>query len=620
MRLNRKFFAVLLTLCMAFSTILPISAAELKATYGEASYYDIAVTSYSRMLMFQNGVVAAANSSKQYGLIDATGKVVVPFQYAGMWAMGGGLFKVSDSVDGNSGKCGIIDSTGKAVVAMGDHWISYNNQTIQVDRDYYTTEMKPSTSEAYYGGSYNYSEPEYSFSGQYDNVWKDYRGSSILHVFKDGQQGAVDEKGKVLVPLGDYEVNGMNQKGYITAYSANSSTTQLFKDGRLVKTFDKEVAAEVYYRDLAFKDGDKVGIMDINGKVIIPANFYCINGDNNGNLLTVNEDEDWNYTYGLYSYDGKVIFKDGYDQINYLRDNKYQLNDGTHYGVTTLSGASVIPMKYLDMRLHTLDFIELYDGKNYSIVDLNNQTIVPATTQRIQLFHAIPGNPLSSELSDFQWMAASYDGYQKSELPFCYKLADGSYATVYADFKTGKVNGTLANRASLPNTDGVFVYQATNGLFGFGSLKDDAQPEVPPQPEKPQTSTANPTNDKLTVNGVLQTPTVYKIGGSNYFKIRDVAAVLNGTEKQFSVGYSDGKVTATSGQPYETTGKELTGAPSESRTATRSNDVILVNGKEASLTVYKIGGSNYFKLRDLGDALGFSVDWEAEKGVIIETK
>ena len=131
--------------------------------------------------------------------------------------------------------------------------------------------------------------------------------------------------------------------------------------------------------------------------------------------------------------------------------------------------------------------------------------------------------------------------------------------------------------------------------------------------------TANPTNDKLTVNGVPQTPTVYKIGSSNYFKIRDVAAVLNGTDKQFSVGYSGGKVTVTTGQPYEATGKELSGAPASAREATRSNDAILVNGQEASLTVYKIGGSNYFKLRDLGKALGFDVDWTAAQGMMITT-
>lgn len=31
-------------------------------------------------------------------------------------------------------------------------------------------------------------------------------------------------------------------------------------------------------------------------------------------------------------------------------------------------------------------------------------------------------------------------------------------------------------------------------------------------------------------------------------------------------------------------------------------------------------GYTYFKLRDLGEALGFTVDWSAEKGIFIETK
>ena len=157
-------------------------------------------------------------------------------------------------------------------------------------------------------------------------------------------------------------------------------------------------------------------------------------------------------------------------------------------------------------------------------------------------------------------------------------------------------------------------------ILGTAGPAAGGQPTTPPQPEQPAgTKTANPTNDKLTVNGVLADPTVYKIGGSNYFKIRDVAAVLNGTGKQFAVGYAGGKVTVTSGQPYEATGKELAGAPSASKTASPSNDTIMIDGTEVSLTVYKIGGANYFKLRDLGKALNFYVGWEAGKGVYIET-
>ena len=132
---------------------------------------------------------------------------------------------------------------------------------------------------------------------------------------------------------------------------------------------------------------------------------------------------------------------------------------------------------------------------------------------------------------------------------------------------------------------------------------------------------ANPTNDKLTVNGVEQNPTVYKIGDSNYFKIRDLAAVLNGTGKQFSVGYDAEKqsVTAAPGQPYELTGTELAGATDSSQTAQASNDAIYVNGQRVEAEVYKIDGSNYFKLRDLGAALGFEVNWTAERGMTIET-
>ena len=149
-------------------------------------------------------------------------------------------------------------------------------------------------------------------------------------------------------------------------------------------------------------------------------------------------------------------------------------------------------------------------------------------------------------------------------------------------------------------------------------------PEKPIQPEKPttptqpaQSETASPTNDKLMVDGVVQNPTVYKIGGYNYFKIRDLAAVLNGTGKQFAVGYdaTTSSVTATTGQGYTKQATDLLGAPSGTATADVSNDTILVNGQTARVEVYKIDGMNYFKLRDLGSALGFQVGWDAANNV-----
>ena len=130
---------------------------------------------------------------------------------------------------------------------------------------------------------------------------------------------------------------------------------------------------------------------------------------------------------------------------------------------------------------------------------------------------------------------------------------------------------------------------------------------------------AAPTNDSLICDGVLQTPTVYKINGSNYFKIRDLAAILNGSAKQFSVGYDADKksVTADTGAGYLKHPTDLTGAPAGgSKSATASSDAIYINGVLCHAEVYKIDGMNYFKLRDLGQALDFGVGWDSATGTV----
>lgn len=130
---------------------------------------------------------------------------------------------------------------------------------------------------------------------------------------------------------------------------------------------------------------------------------------------------------------------------------------------------------------------------------------------------------------------------------------------------------------------------------------------------------AAPTNDRLYVDGVLQDATVYKIDGSNYFKLRDIAALLNGSGKQFDVGYDPATgVTVLTGQAYVPNGSELAGAATGgNKEAIVSNDSIYVDGVKLDLSVYKIDGSNYFKLRDLGLALNFYVGYDPATGVTL---
>ena len=140
-------------------------------------------------------------------------------------------------------------------------------------------------------------------------------------------------------------------------------------------------------------------------------------------------------------------------------------------------------------------------------------------------------------------------------------------------------------------------------------------------PALPATASALPTNDKLSVDGVSKSPAAYKIGGANYFKLRDVAMLLNGTKAQFNIRYDDAKraINITTGQTYEPQGYELQPMPAGSATANLSNDAVYIDGVQVDLAAYKIGGANFYGIRDLGRRLGFNVGWKQGTGMYIES-
>lgn len=138
--------------------------------------------------------------------------------------------------------------------------------------------------------------------------------------------------------------------------------------------------------------------------------------------------------------------------------------------------------------------------------------------------------------------------------------------------------------------------------------------------EEPAPIFGVPTNDTLKVDGVTRNPTAYKIWGANYFQLRDIAMLLNGTPAQFSVDYDDAlrAVIITTGERYEPNGSELMGATADAE-AVLGNDDIYINGEKVDFEVYKIGGASYFQIRVLGQALGFNVGWTKADGMFIES-
>ena len=111
----------------------------------------------------------------------------------------------------------------------------------------------------------------------------------------------------------------------------------------------------------------------------------------------------------------------------------------------------------------------------------------------------------------------------------------------------------------------------------------------------------------------------YSVGGGDYFKLRDLAYVLNGTAKQFEVGYdaATNAIILTSGEPYTAVGGEMAGKAADGKTPAPSNSIILLNGTEVQFTAYLIDGNNYFKLRDVGKAIDFGVERDGVRNTVI---
>ena len=110
---------------------------------------------------------------------------------------------------------------------------------------------------------------------------------------------------------------------------------------------------------------------------------------------------------------------------------------------------------------------------------------------------------------------------------------------------------------------------------------------------------------------------------TNYIKLRDVAKALNGTEAQFQVSW-DGAVNLTPGAAYTADGSEFSTPFSGNQPYENASAPTRVNGRDVSCMAIVLkdeagNGYTYYKLRDLGEILGFQVGWSGARGVYIET-
>ena len=136
------------------------------------------------------------------------------------------------------------------------------------------------------------------------------------------------------------------------------------------------------------------------------------------------------------------------------------------------------------------------------------------------------------------------------------------------------------------------------------------------------TATATPTGNAIYVDGTKVNGAAYMINSNNYFKLRDIAAMVNNSAKQFEVSWNQNekRIDLTTNKAYTVVGGELALPSATTKTAKESTAVVYKDGAKVDYTGYTIADNNYYKLRDLCKDMDIGVKYDnATKRVDILT-
>jgi hypothetical protein len=208
-----------------------------------------------------------------------------------------------------------------------------------------------------------------------------------------------------------------------------------------------------------------------------------------------------------------------------------------------------------------------------------------------------------------------YGGYTGG-LYFVFSFGKGSEKT---DVIYWVSDGSAAAETTSQENDAVSGASTTEATPSSTPSSTPAATPTAPKTVQPATVNATPSVSKVLVDGKQVPFEAYTINNNTYFKLRDIAMAVKGTDKGFEVGYSNEHkaISLISLEAYTPQGGELAvSSKPKAKKATLSTSKVYVDDEEMNFTAYTIGGNNYFKLRDIADAFGMKITFDSKTNTV----
>lgn len=481
----------------------------------------------------------------------------------------------------------------------------------------------------------------------YDNVGT--MDNDFMVIINNNKWGLLNKEGKMLLPA---------IYGSINFY--NYGLISIEKDGKwgVINELGEELVPVIYDRInpdykgfIAIKKDDKWGLLSKGGKEILPPIYDNIVFDNG--FIAIKKDG----KYGLANKSGKIIADTYYLGFHFLENGLIGLYRDNKQGIINQSGEELVPVIYEKIAIQDIDkgIVTGYKDGNETVFHLDVSKFEEQLNSSDYDFIGDFIDGFAIVAKEERWGIINESG--KEIVPTIYDLVSNfkdGYAIVNYNNKYGFVN-ELGEEVIPTIYDNGYRFQ--NGIARvmiqdkWGAINESGEIIVPiiydnievdkdenfvgyingvkkviviegllnqEEKESKEDLIATSTNANVLVNNLPTKFEAYTINGNNYFKLRDLAKVISGSEKQFEVQWDNDKkaINLISNKPYTIVGGEMIQGNGQEKNAKANTSKIYINGKEVNLTAYTIGENNYFKLRDIAKAFDIGITWDGETKTI----